>query len=152
MIWIKKPHVASILATLVWVLFIFSFSLQNAIDSSYASSRLAEVLLNVTNEFIPSHTLVLIDFVVLVRKGAHFVNFMILMWCVLSVTYKNLHQFGLYSFIFCLLIAICDEGIQLFVSGRSAQLSDIMLDMSGAAFAFIVWLIIKKGREKIYGT
>jgi VanZ family protein len=152
MIWIKKPHFASILATLVWVLFIFSFSLQNAVDSSLASSRLASFLLNFTQQFIPNHPFELHDFVVLVRKGAHFINFMILMMCVLSVTFSNIKHPLIISLLFCLLIAIMDESIQLFVAGRSAQLSDIVLDMVGSSFGMFVWLGFKKGRDIIHGS
>lgn len=152
MIWIKKPHFASILATLVWVLFIFSFSFQNAVDSSLASSRLATFLLNFTQQFIPNHPFELHDFVVFVRKGAHFVNFLILMICVLSVTILNVKHPILISLLFCLLIAIMDESIQLFVAGRSAQLSDIVLDMAGAIFGMLLWLGAKKGRDIIHGS
>lgn len=152
MIWIRKPHVASIIATLVWVLFIFSFSLQNAVDSSMASSRLAQFLLNVFNQVNPNHSFVLHDFVILVRKGAHFLNFVILMWCVLSVTYHNVKPTILISLLFCLSIALMDEGIQLFVEGRSAQWSDIVLDMAGASFGLGLALLFKKGRDVIHGS
>jgi VanZ family protein len=152
MIWIRKPHIASIIATLVWVLFIFSFSLQNAVDSSLASSRLAEFMLNVTNQVSSNHGFVLHDFVVLVRKGAHFLNFMVLMWCVLSVTQNNIKPAILISLLFCLVVALMDEGIQLFVDGRSAQWSDIVLDMAGATFGLGLALLVKKGRDLIHGS
>jgi VanZ family protein len=150
--WTRRPHYASILATLVWVLFIFSFSLQNATDSSLASSRLAQVLMNSFDFMIPNHGFELHDFVVLVRKGAHFANFMILMWCVLSLTVNNFKPVALGSLLFCLMIAFMDEGIQLFVAGRSAQWSDILLDMAGSTFGLGIWFLIKKGRDVIHGS
>ena len=36
------------------------------------------------------------------------------------------------AFLFCVLVASMDETIQLFVSGRSGQMSDVMLDSVGA--------------------
>jgi VanZ family protein len=50
------------------------------------------------------------------------------------------------------MIAFMDEGIQLFVAGRSAQWSDILLDMAGSTFGLGIWFLIKKGRDVIHGS
>ena len=50
---------------------------------------------------------------------------------------------------FCLLVASVDETIQLFVSGRSGQVSDVVLDFVGALCGITLLLIIIKvfGKE-----
>ena len=51
--------------------------------------------------------------------------------------------------VFCLLVAAVDETIQLFVSGRSGQVSDVVLDFVGALCGIALLLIIMKvfGKE-----
>ena len=44
---------------------------------------------------------------------------------------KNVHR-DLTVMILCVLVASLDETIQLFVSGRSGQISDVLLDCTGA--------------------
>ncbi|WP_243096886.1 VanZ family protein [Thermohalobacter berrensis] len=38
----------------------------------------------------------------------------------------------IFSFVFCILYAISDEVHQLFVPGRDAQITDVMIDSAGA--------------------
>ncbi|MBS3986495.1 MAG: VanZ family protein [Erysipelothrix sp.] len=144
---LKRPHPLSILATLIWVLFIFSFSLQNASDSSLASSRLAQWGLSLLDRSVPMHTITLQDMVVLVRKTAHVLNFSVLMMCLISLTHQRINKWVLASWMVCLSVAIMDETIQLFVPGRSGQLSDIVLDMSGATLILIIVWWVKERRK-----
>ena len=53
-----------------------------------------------------------------------------------------------------LLCALCDETIQLFVVGRSSQVSDIWVDFSGIlAVAVLLWAIRRfRGRRKNNNT
>ena len=53
------------------------------------------------------------------------------------------------STLFCLLYAISDEIHQTFVPGRSGQISDVILDTSGALLGIITaFLIIKLLRRR----
>ncbi len=49
-----------------------------------------------------------------------------------------------------MLVAAMDETIQLFVSGRSGQITDVLLDSVGALVGIAIVLIIRKliGRKK----
>lgn len=152
MSWARKPHPLHIIATLVWVLFIFSFSLENAQSSSLASSRLAQVIYDIVNSISTSSTLTLNDFSVLVRKSAHVINFMILMILVLRLTFNNFKSWKIGSWMFCLTVAIIDETIQLFVPGRSSQLSDVFLDMSGATLVFILFILYLERKKYAKNT
>jgi Predicted integral membrane protein len=44
--------------------------------------------------------------------------------------------------LFCLLYAVSDEIHQLFVAGREAQITDVVLDLSGTAFGIAVYMLI----------
>ena len=49
---------------------------------------------------------------------------------------------GLIPMFFCLLTALCDETVKIFIAGRVAQISDIWLDFAGAmAGILLMWLI-----------
>ena len=72
-----------------------------------------------------------------VRKSAHFIEFGILgMLCLPMFRALTQRTFAhvLISLGYCGLIAVTDEYIQLFTYGRSGQLSDVLIDFSGAVF------------------
>ncbi|MBS3991514.1 MAG: VanZ family protein [Erysipelothrix sp.] len=152
MSWTRRPHPLHIITTLVWVIFIFSFSLESAQSSSLASSRLAQFLYELVHSVFTTSPLTLQDFVVLVRKTAHVVNFAILMILVLRLTYDKLKNWKIGSWLFCLFIAITDETIQMFVPGRSSQLSDVILDMSGATIIFILFILFSERKKYAKNT
>ena len=84
----------------------------------------------------------------LVRKMAHFSAFAVLgvLW---TGTFRNAKNFTLFKpFGLCLLAAVSDETLQLFVAGRSGQLSDVWLDFSGVLFGMVLfWLICKLAKR-----
>ena len=87
-----------------------------------------------------------------IRKLAHFTEYAIL-GTMLSVTYY-LYLLKIKTALIATLItgaavAVIDEGIQLFPAGRSCQISDMLLDCCGVAFASaIVMLIIRAVENK----
>lgn len=74
-----------------------------------------------------------------VRKNAHFFLYFCLGMtafaaCRLFMPAKPVPATWLWVMLFCTLLAACDEAYQLTVPGRSAQLSDILIDSAGALF------------------
>ncbi len=69
----------------------------------------------------------------LLRKCAHFSEYFILgILMRLTVLQTGItHKFKM-GMLACILVAVTDETIQRFVSGRSGQLSDVLLDCVGA--------------------
>jgi VanZ family protein len=67
----------------------------------------------------------------LIRKAAHFTNYVILFWILIRgpMAGRPYAALGL-----CVLQAFLDEGHQIFVPGRTASLYDVALDSSGALF------------------
>ena len=80
----------------------------------------------------------------IVRKLAHFIEFSAL-GVVTNLTvfsYCRSVLGGVFFKLFvCLATAVCDEAIQLNVSGRSGQVSDILLDFSGCLFGLFITTI-----------
>lgn len=108
----------------LWACFIFSNSLTPAIESDHISNGITYQIytfLNLNIDFDIFH--------VFIRKLAHFIE------------YAGLGFFAGFSFdkekrktaiLLCILVACCDETIQLFVEGRSGQISDVLLDSFGS--------------------
>ena len=118
----------------LWALFIFSNSWTPATQSDVISGGLSYklyTLLNLQMDYFTFH--------VFVRKAAHFIEFFIL--GLLSIgSFKNMK----FSLFICILVACCDETIQLFTEGRSGQISDVMLDSFGSSCSFILLKIKEK--------
>jgi VanZ family protein len=79
----------------------------------------------------------------LIRKFAHFTEFFFL-GISLSIYFikEKIEIYHIFSLGF--IIALIDESIQLFVSGRSGNLVDLGIDMLGILFAFIIIFIYTK--------
>lgn len=89
----------------------------------------------------------------LVRKLAHMAEFALLgafRMAALSVWERDSHlsqgRRSVTALCICLLRALADEAIQLFVPGRSSQVTDMWIDALGAAIGFGAALLF--GRKK----
>ena len=96
---------------------------------------------------------------VVIRKSAHFIEYAILgLELAILITInkgisldddkkrgliKNIFSFYPTAFIFSLLIASIDETIQYF-TGRYSSVWDVLLDMAGASFSILLFMLIKK--------
>jgi len=67
-----------------------------------------------------------------VRKAAHFTNYAILFWLLVS---GPMRKYPYRAFGLCVLYAFLDEGHQMFVPDRTASLYDVALDSTGALFS-----------------
>lgn len=124
----------------LWMCVIFYFSNQPASVSSGLSSGLNQTLNNIglfnaMFKFIP------------IRKCAHF----LLYFCLGIFVYLAMEEYYVLEFIHlktvivCFLYACTDEFHQFFISGRSAEFRDVLIDTSGvliSMFAIIAILLI----------
>ena len=116
-----------ILASVILMLLIFLLS---ACDATLSSMQ-SDIIVNYINNFISTNSF-------LVRKLTHFLLFFLLEMLV----YFSIRSIK-YSFIFVSLYAVLDEVHQYFVPGRSCELRDMIIDISGCVLAII---IIQLGR------
>ena len=114
-------------------LFIWGHSMIPADQSSAESGRIVELLAPVLERIRVEPDL----WQTIVRKGAHMTEFCLLamVWMVTLVQCKAVswpRKLGTAAAV-CMAVALVDETIQLRVPGRSGQISDVWVDLLGAA-------------------
>lgn len=144
MVQTKKLSKIHLLLPLFWMAVIFMLSHQPASVSSGQSGVFVEQLRHIA----PSIDQQLLTF--LVRKGAHIFAYFVLgilafnaLWRVDLSKLKFNYPVGL-SIIVCALYAVSDEFHQLFVSGRSGEIRDIIIDSCAATVGvFIISIFVR---------
>lgn len=115
----------------------------NSLDPADVSSLKSGAVLQFLNSLLFSGHAVLTDHIV--RKLAHFTEYAIagiLGWQAFSHLVKSKRQCLIDNAFAGLLTAFCDETIQLFVPGRSGQVSDMWIDFSGYLTGTLCVLLI----------
>ncbi|GEN46657.1 VanZ family protein [Alkalibacillus haloalkaliphilus] len=129
------------LAVLMWMGLIFYFSHQPGEQSSELSGSVVDLVLSIV-PFIDADT----DWVhYLIRKAAHFFIYFvlgILVMNALRVSGVELKRSAWVTIVVCLLYAISDEVHQLYIPGRSGEVSDVVLDTVGAGFGVLLYVVI----------
>ena len=85
----------------------------------------------------------------IVRKAAHFTIYLVLGLLVsLVLIGKNLNikQIIIYGVLICMAYSITDEIHQIFVSGRSGEIRDIIVDTCGSTVGILLNIIINRKR------
>lgn len=142
-----KKVIYSILI-IIWMTVIFCLSNQPADDSSslsdgFISSTIGNVY-KVFNKNISSEDLeeIKVKYTHPVRKMAHFTIYMILgILVTLLVREYNISFYKciLISLLVCLLYSISDEIHQTFVTGRSGEVRDVLIDTCGSFIGIFVF-------------
>ncbi len=138
-----------------WMILIFMFSNQNGNDSSNTSSMFSSLIYNVFNYISGGNIISQVDFlerfIPIIRKLAHFSEYLIL--GVLS--YLNIIEYSftkniLKAILFSSIYASSDEIHQLFIENRNGSIFDVMIDISGAIVGILICHCILKKWKKSY--
>lgn len=125
------------------VCWIFSNSLKNAESSSSQSGAVLRAFQNFFDALFPGGGIVVSGH--FIRKAAHFSEYALL-GAMLFFTYRSYTVKWKMFFIPALLAAavpFLDEGLQFFSEGRSPQLTDVGIDLSGALFGMLfAWAVL----------
>jgi VanZ family protein len=139
----KLRRVIPWLLVVVWMAFIFHLSHQPATVSYNLSTEVAETIVEVAEKVAPQAVFDLERINHMVRKNAHFLAYLALGILVMNglrsgeiVGYRAIAI----ALVICALYAASDEVHQLLVPGRSGQISDAILDSTGAAVGIWVYL------------
>ena len=119
---------------LLWMILIYFFSQQTVNESIRLSSIATMVFTNILELFFPNSAFEEEYIHHIVRKLAHFTIYFILGVLVsylLNVGKRKGKKIVFVAGICCLLFAISDETLQLFIYGRGAQVSDVLIDIYG---------------------
>lgn len=155
-LWVIR--IISVIVTLAVMLAIFMFSAQNREQSAELSQGVTQYIVNAVASIFgvaESNKIRLVKAIhKTVRKAAHFsiygalgISSFVMFSSFFLKTKKK--KILICSVIFCFLYATSDEFHQMFVSGRGAQVSDVMLDTFGAFCGGMVLCMLAKVKRRL---
>jgi VanZ family protein len=140
---------------ILWMIIIFLLSNQKAQDSKELSnSFITKTIINIyemKHGKITEEKKIEIkeNYSFIVRKTAHFTIYLvlgILVSLVLIGKNLNIKQIIIYGVLICMAYSITDEIHQIFVSGRSGEIRDIIVDTCGSTVGILLNIIINRKR------
>lgn len=130
------------LPSVIWMGIIFYLSHQPGNESANTSSRVLEFVF----DYLPMSTEYEVILHTIIRKLAHFSAYAVL-GMLIYFAYRG-RRAALFTFFICLIFAITDEVHQLFIPGRSGEVRDVLIDLSGVVFSLIIIEMIRKLRNR----
>jgi len=149
----KTIIILSWTAVLLWLVLIFSLSAQPAEQSDGLSKKVTEVIIETVDRVVPLETdekptIDLVErFNHVVRKYAHFSAYLVLGLLIMNALRRSgVRGFKafIFSLLFCILYAVSDEIHQLFVPGRGAQVTDVLIDGAGSFVGIGMYGVVNK--------
>lgn len=140
------------LPMLLFMAVIFSFSAKTASESTKSSDAVVDMIFDVEQHFSgmtkQEQAGIYDQLTHLVRKGAHMTEYAVL--AMLALYWLSSFRLPYrYRCLIAGLISVCyaatDEFHQLFVEGRSGQVSDVMIDAAGALLGLLLVSVIRYG-------
>ncbi|HHV45661.1 MAG TPA: VanZ family protein [Tissierellia bacterium] len=140
--------ILSISAFIIWIAVIFLLSAQPKEESNALSMKVAEA---VSQTVLPNRVVEEKGFDLdrlnnTVRTHAHFLSYLVL--GILTLNLLGVMGISKYrvliSLLICVVYAITDEFHQIFVPGRGAQISDILVDSFGALVGIGIMFLGRK--------
>ncbi|MDV2684352.1 VanZ family protein [Alkalihalophilus lindianensis] len=144
-------HTWSWVCVLLWMALIFYLSHQPATESAELSSGIMERIVAVVEIVVPTIHQHLDTVHLIIRKGAHFFAYFILGILVIHALRGGRltgYRRVLLALSICVLYAISDEVHQLFIPGRSGEVTDVLIDSAGASGGIGLYLLAKTIKRK----
>ena len=123
---------------LFWTWFIWRNSLYPSTESAEQSGWIMDFV----NGILPFE---IGEFVI--RKGAHMFEFLVLAILWNNVLFLKYRRYA-YALVIAVSVACIDEGIQLYVPGRSGEIRDVLVDVVGACVGLLLVKTYKKCRAQ----
>lgn len=146
----NKRKIISWILLIIWMIFIYFMSSQ---PSTVSDSQSGTVIILLSNIGIDMNGLFgqLANFIV--RKSAHFIEYMILALLVFNVLsiYFNIKKVAIITISIVFIYACSDEIHQLFVPGRQGALRDVIIDTCGGTTMVLIKLLIINHNNIIKG-
>ncbi|QDI90378.1 VanZ family protein [Salicibibacter halophilus] len=137
-----------------WMGLIFYFSHQSGEASSSLSGGVTEVAYSWSQSLLPFVTIEFDPFHTWIRKAAHVAVyavlglFMVHALRVSTIEGRMSRRIILGAWVLCTVYAITDEVHQLFIPGRSGEVSDVALDSIGSMVGIGVYVVVWKMTKK----
>lgn len=140
-------------AVMLWMILIFGLSAQPTEKTNKLSLDVTERIMStraaIDIEDMDSSNII-IQMNGIIRKIAHFSLFLILgMLVSYALRWIGLkgYKVSRIAILVCILYAISDELHQMFVPGRNAALTDILIDVAGSAVGIVIFIYFSKMNE-----
>lgn len=152
----RKHRILSTIPALIIMIVIFCFSHQEAAESSKLSGGIIENIFSLNERLfaleLPTaeriYWLELLE--TILRKATHMAEYGLLAIAVSYSFYvydKRGFPLIIWSEVVAVLYAATDEFHQLFIPGRSGQVTDILIDGIGALIGCLLFIIFKKNQN-----
>ena len=151
----NKKLIISLILVIIWMVLIFFFSNMNSDLSNENSQSIIITIINKIDEIIKSSEEVILrhhskEFIetanFIFRKLCHISEYLVLSVLILnflSILKKyTIKKNILIAMIVSILYSISDEFHQIFISGRSGQVMDVLIDTFGAIVGAILFCFI----------
>lgn len=127
---------------IIWMIFIFIMSHTNGNDSSNQSNFIAQIILGFINVDLNILTFI-------IQKIAHMCEYALLFLLIYYGLHKTIkYQYKLLiSLIISILYACSDEFHQIFISGRSGQFKDVIIDTIGMIIMLLIIYLWQKEKK-----
>ena len=136
--------ITSWIAAILWMTLIFIFSSQPAVESSKLSTGITNNGIKVIEQVKPNAKFNIIGFEHIIRKNAHFFIYLGLSILIMNTLIRSgirKYRCIIGTLLICIIYAASDELHQVFVAGRGAHVSDVMIDSAGSALGILLYLI-----------
>lgn len=145
----KRIDPVFLVLALLWMIFIFFMSSRDAVQSGGYSSKVGETvcrfLLDDFDQKPVSEQLSIVDSIETpLRKLAHFTEFTIL-GILMFPAFSSFKT----AFLLSAVYAVSDELHQLFVPGRSCELRDMLIDITGVCLGLLMIRAFYQLRQRI---
>ena len=145
----KNKKLIFSITTMIWTAVIFAFSLQSGDISGDLSGSVVETIISFFMPGILDNPEQVELLHLILRKCAHFTEFMILgLLARNAMQYIKLQFKTISTMTFCVSIAAVDETLQLFVSGRAGRVQDVLIDSVGVLVGIVVVVMYLKRKNK----
>ena len=143
----KKNRIIKWILLITWMAIIFIMSHQKG-EVSSAQSEVVLKIFAFFGIYLNDYFGELATFIV--RKGAHFTEYMILYFLFYNVIrmYMTTKNSKMYSIILVFLYACSDEFHQYFIEGRGPSFRDVLIDTSGGITGCLISYLIEKQKIK----
>ena len=143
----KRRTILSFILVIIWMIVIFTMSSMTSEESNGKSKEVINTVVEQTNIENTEETVNMLN--VPVRKIAHASEYFILGLLIINLIYSITNNkwktiYYLISILICFLYACTDEYHQTFISGRTGQFIDVLIDTLGAILATIICILITK--------
>ena len=142
---VNKKKLLKWIVLIIWLGVIFAFSHQA--NSGEITKNIIADTIEIKVEQKTEPTLDIINYII--RKSAHISEYIILTIVIFSLASeytKNNKKIIIYGLIGCLIFASLDEFHQYFIPGRSALVTDVLIDFIGAIVALILYKLLLKSK------